>query len=198
MPHVRRVFVLPMVFMVISAFLGAALGADNYELDESHTKVGFKVRHMVVSNVRGEFTDYTATIRLDENDITKSSLEGKIRTASIDTNNERRDNHLRSDDFFDAQQYPEITFKSTKIEKQSDGYVMTGELAIRGVTKEIQLPFSVTGPIVHGGQRRIGFEAELVINRQDYGVKYDNLTDAGGLIVGNDVTIELNGEAIKQ
>ena len=193
----------PTVFAAVVNLMGVGLisvvtAADTYKLDKSHTKVGFRVRHLVISNVRGEFTDYDATIQLDEKDPTKSSLQGTIKTASINTNNETRDKHLRSDDFFNADQHPEITFKSKRIEKKGDAYVMVGDLTLRGMTKEIQLPFTMTGPINHKNRRRIGFEADLVINRQDYGVKYNSLADTGGLAVGNEVTIELNGEAIKQ
>lgn len=195
----RRLVVLAVVVALISGgLMGMAFAADTYKLDKSHMKVGFKVRHLVISNVRGEFTDYDATIQLDEKDITKSSMQGTIKTASIDTENEKRDKHLRSPDFFDADQYPEITFKSKRIEKNGDGYVMIGDFTMHGVTKEIQLPFKLTGPITHKKKTRVGFEAELVINRQDYGVKYNKLADTGGLAVGNNVTIELNGEAIKQ
>jgi len=198
MLNMRKGMVSPMVVAMMSGLMSIALAADTYKLDKSHTRVGFKVSHLVISNVRGDFTDYDATIEFDENDVTQSSVQGTIETASINTNNERRDKHLRSDDFFNAEQHPQITFKSKRIEKKGKGYVMIGDLTIRGVTREIQLPFKLTGPIDHGKKRRVGFEAEMVINRQDYGVKYNNLADTGGLAVGNEVTIELNGEAIRQ
>ena len=195
----RRLAVLAVVVALISGgLMGVAFAADAYKLDKSHTTVGFKVRHLVISNVRGEFTDYDATILLDENDITKSSMQGTIKAASVNTNHEKRDKHLRNPDFFDADQYPDITFQSKRIEKNGDSYVMVGDFTMRGVTKEIQLPFTLTGPIMHRNKTRIGFEAELVINRQDYGMQYNKLADTGGLVVSNKVTIELNGEATKQ
>lgn len=175
-----------------------ALGDDVYKLDISHTRVGFVVRHMVISKVRGEFKQYDATLLLDLNDVTKSSLQGTIQVASIDTGHEKRDKHLRSPDFFHAEAHPTIDFKSKRIEKKGDQYVMIGDLTIRDVTKEIALPFAVTPPITHRHQTRFGFSAELEINRQDYGVSYDKITDSGGLVVSNTVTIEIDGEAVKQ
>ena len=177
---------------------GVAFAADTYQLDKSHTTVGFMVRHLVISKVRGEFQDYEATIQFDGDDITQSSMRGTIQVASIDTEQEKRDKHLRSPDFFDADQFPQITFESKSIQKQGDGYVMIGDLTMRGVTKEIALPFSIVGPITHGKKTRIGFEAELEIDRQDYGIAYSKVADTGGLVVSNKVLIEINGEAIKQ
>jgi polyisoprenoid-binding protein YceI len=185
--------VLFMSVMLVSA----AFGADIYNIDNSHTTVGFMVRHMVLSKVRGSFTDYNATLLLDEQDITKSSMQGTIKVASIDTAHAKRDKHLRSADFFDAAQYPDITFASKRIEKQGNGYVMIGDFTMRGVTKEIALPFTITKPLTHKGKTRVGFEARLEINRQDYGIAYNKLIDVGGLVVGNQVTIEIDGEAIK-
>jgi polyisoprenoid-binding protein YceI len=185
--------VLFMSVMLVSA----AFGADIYNIDNSHTTVGFMVRHMVLSKVRGAFTDYNAMILLDEQDITKSSMQGTIKVASIDTAHAKRDKHLRSADFFDAAQYPDITFASKRIEKQGNGYVMIGDFTMRGVTKEIALPFTITKPLTHKGKTRVGFEARLEINRQDYGIAYNKLIDVGGLVVGNQVTIEIDGEAIK-
>jgi polyisoprenoid-binding protein YceI len=185
------------VLLMSVVLVGVALGADIYKVDKSHATVGFVVRHMVLSKVRGTFTDYNGTILLDEKDITKSSMQGTIKVASIDTVHAKRDKHLRSADFFDAAQYPEITFASKHIENKGNGYVMIGDITIRGVTKEIVLPFTITKPLTHKGKTRVGFEARLEINRQDYGIAYNKLTDVGGLVVGNQVTIEIDGEAIK-
>ena len=193
--HGVRIVVLGLIASLCVS--GVAL-ADTYELDKAHTTVGFVVRHLVISKVRGEFQDYEATIQFDGDDITKSSMRGMIQVASIDTEEAKRDKHLRSPDFFDADQFPQITFASKSIQKQGDGYVMIGDLTMRDVTKEIALPFSIVGPITHGKQARIGFEAELEINRQDYGIAYSKVADTGGLVVSNTVLIEINGEAIKQ
>ena len=194
----QRRFVMFATVLVGVGLTHAAWGADVYKIDPSHTRVGFMVRHLVISKVRGEFKDYDATITLDEQDTTQSSLEGTINVASLDTDHEKRDKHLRSPDFFHAEQYPEIIFKSKRIEKTNDGYVMIGDFTMRGVTKEIALPFSITEPITHSNQTRFGFEASLEINRQDYGIAYSRVADTGGLVVSDTVVIEIDGEAIKQ
>ena len=155
-------------------------------------------RHLVISKVRGQFQDYEATIQFDGDEIAASSMRGTIQVASIDTGHAKRDKHWRRPDFFDADQFPQITFASRSIQKQGDGYVMIGDLTMRGVTKEIALPFSLVGPITHGKKTRIGFEAELEINRQDYGISYSKVADTGGLVVSDTIRIEINGEAIKQ
>ena len=149
-----------------------ALGAEVYVTDSAHTLVGFTVRHLVINKVRGKFNGFVGTITFDENDVTKSAMQGTIKTASIDTDNEKRDKHLRSPDFFDAATHPEITFVSTRAEKKGDGYVLIGDLTIRGTTKEVEVPFAMTGKITHRGKTRIGFEASLRINRKDFGVVY--------------------------
>jgi polyisoprenoid-binding protein YceI len=186
------------IVLVGVALTHVAFGADIYKIDKVHTRVGFMVRHLVISKVRGEFKHYDATMVLDNHDVTNSSLEGTIQVASLDTDHEKRDKHLRSSDFFHAAQFPTITFKSKRIEKTDSGYVMVGDLTMRGVTKEIALPFSLTAPITHDDQTRVGFEATLEINRQDYGIAYKGITDTGGLVVGNEVVIEIDGQAIKQ
>jgi len=122
-----------------------------------------------------------------------------IKTASIDTGNADRDNHLRSPDFFDAAKYPEITFASTRIEKRGDEYVCIGTLTIRGVSREVAIPFRILGVVRdQRGNTRLGVEAGLTINRLDYGVSWSRALEGGGLVVGNDVKIELNVQAIKR
>lgn len=195
---VKRWLTLGIVLLVGAAFTSGAFAADVYKLDAAHTRVGFMVRHLVISKVRGEFNDYNATIHFDPNDVTKSFMEGTIQVASVDTGNAKRDKHLRSSDFFKAEVYPTITFKSTRVEKKGDGYVMVGDFTIRGVTKEISLPFSITEVITHSKKTRFGFEAALEINRQDYGIAYSKIADTGGLVVSDKVRIEIDGEAIKQ
>jgi polyisoprenoid-binding protein YceI len=179
--------------------VGVVLAADTYVTDPSHTLVGFTVRHMVINKVRGKFNEFQGIIVYDENDITKSSLRGSINVASIDTDNEKRDKHLRSPDFFDAEGHPQITFASKWVEKRGDEHVLIGDLTMRGTTREVEIPFTITGKITDPwGQSRIGFEAALELNRKDYGVAYHKVMDNGGLVVGDTVKIELMGEAIKQ
>lgn len=191
----------PTVLAIFAALIVAfpVRSADTYQIDTAHSWIGFSVRHMMVTNVRGRFTDFSGTIVYDEQDITKSSVSVTIKTASINTENADRDRHLRSADFFDVEKYPEITFVSQRIEKRGDGYLCIGTLSIRGVSREVAIPFTVTGKVKdQRGNTRIGVEASLTINRQDYGVTWNRALDAGGVVVGNDVKIELNIEAINR
>lgn len=182
----------------IAALATAGMAADKYAVDPSHSSVGFAVKHMVVSKVKGYFNDYAVNIVYDDKDITKSSVEVAIKMASIDTKAAKRDEHLRSPDFFDAAKYPEITFKSKRIEKSGEGYVAVGDLTMRGVTKEIQLPFTFAGVITDPyGNTRLGLSAATKLNRQDYGVSWSKTLDNGGLVVSDDVEIEIEIEAIK-
>jgi polyisoprenoid-binding protein YceI len=179
--------------------VSGALAADVYVTDPSHTQVGFTVRHFVITKVRGKFKDFVGTITYDESDVTKSSVQGTIKTASIDTDHQKRDDHLRSPDFFDVAHYPEITFVSKRVEKRQDSLMLIGDLTIRAVTKEVAIPFTITGKVVDpSGKTRLGFEGNLRINRQEYGVSYNKTMDNGGLIVSDTVDIELIGEAVKQ
>ena len=188
--------------LLIVAFLlsvGSVWAADEYTIDVPHTQVGFSVKHMVISTVRGSFKEFSGKIFYDDKDITKSTIEGVIKTASINTENEKRDEHLRGSDFFDAVKYPDITFKSKKIVKRGDGYVAIAEFSMHGVTKELELPFTIVGKITDPwGNYRIGVEAKTTINRQDYGVTWSKSMDGGGLVVSDTVTIELTGEFIKK
>jgi polyisoprenoid-binding protein YceI len=196
MHHTKRIVTIVAFFFSL-CFAGVVLGADTYTVDRSHTTVGFTVRHLVINKVRGKFNDFSGTIVYDENDITKSSMQGTIHAASIDTDHAKRDNHLRSPDFFDVVNHPEINFKSKSVMKENDGLVLVGDLTLRDTTKEVQLPFKVTGKIQDPqGNTVIGFEATLSLDRQEFGIAYSRVMDNGGLIVGNEVNIALVGEAI--
>jgi polyisoprenoid-binding protein YceI len=187
------------VMLTLCAFVALLAAADTYEIDRSHSSVGFSVKHMVISSVKGSFTDFSGTIMYDEEEITNSSVSVTIKTGSINTGDDRRDGHLRSADFFDAENHPEITFVSKKVSKRADGHVVTGDLTMRGVTKEVEIPFIITGKITDPrGKTRIGVEGKLTIDRQDYGVSWSRTMDAGGLVVSDDVRIELLLEAVKQ
>ncbi len=176
----------------------AALGADQYQIDPVHTLIGFSARHLVINNVKGKFTDFSGTILYDEQDITKSSINVTIRAASINTGVDKRDDDLRSANFFEVAKNPEITFHSTRIEKRGEGYVAVGVLAMHGVSKEVAVPFSITGKIKDPwGKERIGVEASLTVDRRDWGITFNKAMDNGGLIVGNEIKIELNVEAVK-
>ena len=186
------------VLVALAGSAATSSAADKYTVDPSHSSIGFAVRHMVVSKVKGYFNEYTATILYDDKDITKSSAEVTIKTASIDTRDAKRDEHLRTPDFFDAAKYPEITFKSKRIEKSGEGFVAVGDLTMRGVTKEIQLPFTFAGVVTDPwGNTRLGLSASTKLNRQDYGVSWSKSLDSGGLVVSDDVEIAIEIEAIK-
>jgi len=183
---------------VIAAFAATSTAADKFAVDRSHSSVGFTVKHMVVSKVKGFFNDYTVDIVYDDKDITKSSVEVSIKTASIDTREAKRDDHLRSPDFFDAAKFPEIVFKSKRIEKSGEGFVAVGDFSMRGVTKEIKLPFTFAGVVTDPyGNTRLGLSAATKLNRQDYGVSWSKTLDNGGLVVSDDVEVSIEIEAIK-
>ncbi len=192
------------VLLVAAALLPmssvAIAGGEDYNLDAGHSYVGFSVRHMGVSSVRGGFRDFSAQLEVDENDLTQSSIVLEIDASSIDTQDDDRDNHLRSGDFLDADKYPKIAFKSKGIKSLGDGeYEAIGDLSIHGVTKEVVLELEVGGPIQDPwGNMRIGIEGGVTIDRQDYDVNFSKIMDNGGLLVGNDVKIEFGLEAVRK
>jgi len=180
-------------------FFSTAFGADTYSIDPAHSSIGFSVRHMVISNVKGRFTDFSGTLIYDEKDLSKSSVEITIKAASINTDVKQRDDHLRSGDFFDVAKYPDITFKSTRVDKKGEAYVAIGILTMHGVAKEVAIAFKIGGKARDGsGATHLGAEGTLKVNRQDYGVAWNRTLDDGGLMVGNDVQLELNIEAVKK
>lgn len=172
-------------------------GGD-YKLDPAHSLIGFAIRHLEINWVEGRFKEFEGTIHYDEKDVTKSSVEFSAKVASVDTEVEARDKHLRTADFFEVEKYPTMTFKSTRVErKRSDSMVLYGDLTLKGVTKPVVLPFTLKGAVKDPwGNTRFGVEAETKINRRDFGINYGNAF-AGGLDVGNEVTISLRLEAMK-
>ncbi len=190
---------LALGLLAFGLFAHTAFGADRYAIDPVHTLLGFSVRHLMINNVRGKFTDFSGTIVYDEGDITHSSVGLTIKAASIDTGVSMRDNDLRSPNFFDVAKYPTISFQSRRIEKRGDTYVAVGALTMHGVSKEIEVPISFNGKIKDPwGKDRIGIEGSLTLNRRDWDLTYSKAMDNGGLIVGNEVKIELAVEATKQ
>mgnify|MGYP001578316563 CR=1 FL=1 len=177
----------------------AAPAADTYAIDPVHSHIGFSARHMLLTNVHGQFKEFSGTILYDEKDVTKSSVKVVIKAISIDTEIERRDNHLRSADFLDVANHPEIAFESKQIEKRGESLVCIGTLTIRGVTREVAIPFTLLGPVKDPqGQPRVGIEGSLTLNRQDYGVSWSRTLDGGGLVVADELRISLSVEAVKQ
>jgi len=170
-----------------------------YTLDPAHSRIGFVARHAMVTKVRGAFNDVTGKGYFDASDPTKSSFEVTIQAASIDTRNADRDAHLRSNDFFDMEKYPEIKFVSTKIEKVDDStYRVTGDLTIKDVTKPITFDLEITGTAKDPfGNTRLGLEGSVVVNRRDWGLNWNAVLDTGGVLVSENVTLEFEVSAIK-
>lgn len=173
--------------------------AETYKVDKTHSEVGFKVRHLI-AKTPGRFNNFSGTIVLDEGNMAASSVEFSIEAASIDTANENRDKHLRSDDFFAAEKYPNITFRSTSVKKKSDTqFEVTGDLTMRGVTKQLTLPVSFNGRIKDAqGRTRAGFDTSTTINRKDYGIEWNRSLDQGGFILGDDVEISISLAGVQQ
>ncbi|MEH1012584.1 YceI family protein [Micromonospora sp. CPCC 206060] len=173
--------------------------AGTYLLDQAHKRVGFVVRHMMVSKVRGEFAEATATITVAEDPL-QSSVTATIQAASISTGQTDRDNHLRSGDFLEAEKYPTLEYRSTGV-KSHDGneFVLTGELTIKGVTREVELEveFEGVGRSPYG-QDIFGFSASTEIDREDFGLTWNVALETGGVVVGKKIKIEIEGEAIRQ
>lgn len=170
-----------------------------FHVDKTHSNVGFKVRHLGISNVRGAFGDYEATVQFDPEDLSAISVEATIQASSIDTGNQRRDDHLRSDDFFNAEAFPELRFASKEARNIDGGeFELVGDLTIRDVTKEVVLEVEFLGMGAGRNGRKAGFEARVVIDRFDYNLKFDALTETGGLVVGSDVEIVLDMELDEQ
>jgi polyisoprenoid-binding protein YceI len=191
----KQFFIALLMTLVIAQFSDAA---DNYQPDPNHSSVGFTVTHLVISKVHGRFKDFDATISYDPNDITKSTMTGTIKTASVDTGNSDRDSDLQSEDFFDSAKYPDITFQSKKITKSGSGYTMYGTLTMKGVAKDIALPFTLTGPIKGpGGKSRMGISASMKLNRKDYHLTWNKMMEAGGAVVGDDVVIDIDAELVQ-
>jgi polyisoprenoid-binding protein YceI len=169
-----------------------------WNVDPTHSRVGFAVKHLGIATVRGTFKDFEGTIEIGD-DLSTAKAYGKVKTASVDTNQEGRDEHLRNSDFFDVEKYPEITFESTKIESTGDDELkITGNLTINGVTNEIVLDAEVGGTVVDPwGNDRVGLEASGQISRSDYGIKFGMALGAGNVGVGDKVKLSLDISAVK-
>jgi len=186
----RRAVALAVVLAASPAF-----AADTFVIDKGHSEVGFQIRHMM-TKVRGRFNDFDGKIVVDKAKPEASSVELTIQATSIDTANANRDKDLRSPDFFDVEKYPTITFKSTRITpKGKDLYDVTGTLTMRGVSKEVTLPVNFLGFMKNmRGVEAAGFEAGVTLNRKDYGITWNRAMDAGGVLLGDEVTVSVNLE----
>lgn len=186
----KRTILFILLVSVISVAQTAPTGT--HPIDNAHSNVGFSVPILGgLSQVRGKFTDFSITLNHDEKDVTKSSVSVVIKATSVDTGIERRDAHLRNADFFDVEKFPEITFKSERIEKKGKQFIAHGPLTMHGVTKEIALPFTINGTFKNPSNNKssIGYSAKMVLNRRDFGINYnrqDNPT-----FVGDNITVEI-------
>ncbi len=174
--------------------------ADTWQIDPAHTNVEFTVRHMMISNVKGQFQKTAGTITVNGNDPASAQIDATIDASSVDTRVERRDMHLKSPDFLDVAKYPTITFKSTKVEADGPNkWKVTGDLTLHGVTKPVVLDVESSGaPVSMGGKTHAGAAATMKIKRSDFGLTWNKALEAGGVMVGDEVAISIDVEAIKQ
>ncbi|HVV75004.1 MAG TPA: YceI family protein [Mycobacteriales bacterium] len=172
----------------------------DYDVDPSHSRVGFAAKHAMVTTVRGGFKDFTAEAHLDEENVANSSVRVEIQTASIDTGNAQRDEHLRNGDFLEVEAHPTISFVSTKVEQTGDEtYAVTGDLTIKGISKPVTVNFEKTGAADDPwGSFRVGFEGKTVINRKDWGVNWNVALEAGGILVSDKVTLEFDIASVRR
>ena len=172
----------------------------SWQIDLAHSEVNFSVRHMMISKVRGTFETFSGTVNFDEVNPTNTTIDIRIESASIDTREKQRDEHLRSPDFFNVGEFPALTFKSTKVESaDSQDGKLYGELTIRGVSKPVVLDVEYAGQAKSPwGNVSAGFSAKTVINREDWGLTWNQALETGGILVGNKIKIEIELELIKQ
>jgi polyisoprenoid-binding protein YceI len=173
--------------------------SGEWRFDPAHTRIGFSTRHAMVTKVRGAFNDFDGVIRADVENPSNSSVRLTIKVASIDTRNAQRDEHLRTNDFFDAPNYPEITFRSTHVDQVEDrNFIVNGDLTIRGVTKPVSIPIEFVGVERDpAGNLRAGFEGSRRIDRQAFGVKWNTALDSGGVLVSDRILLEFEVSAVK-
>jgi polyisoprenoid-binding protein YceI len=171
-----------------------------WQIDAAHSQIGFSVRHMMISNVRGRFEQFTGTVDADEENPFKSSVVVQIDAASINTRDEKRDGHLKSPDFFDAEKYPTVQFRSTKLEQVDAQHGrMTGDLTIRDVTREVVLDVEYSGQAKSPwGTTSAGFSAATKINRKDWGLNWNAAIETGGVLVGEEIKVDIELELVKQ
>ena len=174
-----------------SIFAVSSLVAADFTVDKSHSSVGFEIKHMMISTVDGSFNEFNGEVAFDPKTNKIEALKGTVEAKSIDTGIEKRDNHLRSADFFEVQTYPQITFEMTSFEQDGDEGIVRGNLTMKGVTKPVELESEITGVIVDNGTTKVGLELEGEINRKDFGLNWNKVIEAGGIAVGEEVKLEL-------
>ncbi len=183
----------------VSVVAIAAAEMAKWNLDKDHTTLGFEVVHMVVSKTKGKFTEYSGRVEMDAEKQEFKTIEAIIQTSSVTTDHQKRDDHLRSADFFDAKTFPSMTYKMKSYSKSGDHYTAVGDFTLLGVTKELTLVGTFNGVAQDPwGNTRAGFTAEGTVNRKDFGMKFSKLLDNGGLMVGDEVKLILEIEVIKE
>jgi len=195
----KVIITLVVVWTLVTVQVAAVLAAtDRYNVDLDHSTVEFRVAHMVVSKTTGRFTDYSGFIEMDPEAMTVKTMEAEIKTASVNTNHQKRDTHLRGPDFFNVEKHPTMTYKLKSYRKTGESYAAVGELTLLGVTKEVTLTGTFNGVAKDPwGNIRAGFTAEGKLNRKDFGMNWSKTLDSGGLVVGDEVHIKLDIECIK-
>ena len=170
----------------------------SWNTDPQHSSFEFAIRHMVISTVHGRFDEFAIEADIDETDLTHSTATVAVKTGSVNTREAQRDTHLRSADFFDAETYPEMTYAVTKIEGAGSDYILTGDLTVKNVTHEVVLDAELTGPVTDPwGATRFGLSATGKLDRKDFGLTFNVVTEAGGLLVGDDVKLSIDAEFVK-
>jgi polyisoprenoid-binding protein YceI len=190
-----------MMMTLAALAAGATVQAATYEIDAAHSSAGFRVRHLMISNVRGSFSKVSGKVEFDPKNLDASKVEATVDVNTIDTSVEARDKHLKSPDFFDVAKFPSITFMSKKFAPAGEGkYKVTGDLTMHGVTKPVVLDLTDVTPEVKGqrGEIRIGGQATTKINRKDFGLSYGALMEGGGAVIGDEVVITLDLELVKK
>ena len=191
-------YILMSVMVLLIAFSSTA--QTSWEADPAHSNINFTITHLVIAEVTGKFNDFSCTVQTKGDDFNGAQIEVGIKTASIFTNNEKRDNHLRSADFFDAEKYPQISFKSTAFEKTAENtYKINGVLTMHGISKPVVLEAKLKGLVKDPwGNSRAGFKATTALDRYEYDLKWNTALEGGGLLVGKEVSIEINLELVKK
>ncbi len=170
-----------------------------YKIDAAHSDIIFKVKHLMITTVTGQFKSFDATLTAEAEDFSDAAVTFTADINSVDTRSEQRDAHLKSDDFFAAEKYPELKFTSTSFGKNGNGYVLKGDLTLRDVTKPIELHADFNGVVVDPwGQTKVGFEAEGKIKRKEFGLGWDAVTEAGGVVVSDEVKLQFHVQFVKQ
>ncbi len=195
-----RLFSILTAFFLLTSAHSARAELETWKIDTNHTAANFKVKHLLIATVRGRFTGVTGTVKLDPKDLTKISIDASIDARTVDTGNTQRDNHLKTADFFNIKKYPTMTFKSKKAVKKGDALLVTGDLTLNGHTREVTLTVEdISKPVKNpAGWFSRAATARTKINRHDFGIDWNKTLDGGGVVVGDDVKIEIDIELIRK